>query len=167
LVSSQRKPTAHSSSQTYLCQEGVSNTNSNSDLTLGDLPTGIPATCKVVQSDNTIDGANIISGTYAHPDLIPSIAGCISVDFALKVSEVINGYIVYEYKHKLHDMEVQLEITAANEQHRKEQVNALNEIVTIRMSSSMIRITSSMVRIILLMLRCVEVVVKIILTGHV
>ena len=115
MVSSQRKPTAHSSSQTYLCQEGVSNTNSNSDLTLGDLPTGIPATrsltCKVVQSDNTIDGGNIISGTYVHSLLIPHIACWISVDFALKVSEVINGYIVYEYMRKAEDLEVQLEIT--------------------------------------------------------
>src|SRR5580658_3239213 len=77
--------------QTDLQQEGVSNTNSNSDLILGDLPTGIPATrsltCKVVQSDNTIDGGNIISGTYTHPLLIPSIAGWISPQFQIKANE--------------------------------------------------------------------------------
>jgi KilA-N domain/Protein of unknown function (DUF3627) len=53
----------------------------------------------------------IISGTYCHPDLIPPIACWISPLFALKVSKIINGYIVNEYKSKLNDMQLHLEET--------------------------------------------------------
>ena len=78
-----------------------SNTESNSNLALVDLPAGIPASrslvCKVVQTDNTIDGGTIISGTYTHPLLIPSIAGWISPQFQIKANEVVNGYIVHGY----------------------------------------------------------------------
>ena len=80
--------------ESYLDQKGVSNTNSNSNLALVDLPAGIPASrslvCKVVQTDNTIDGGTIISGTYTHPLLIPSIAGWISPQFQIKANEVVN-----------------------------------------------------------------------------
>ena len=97
-------------------QKDVSNAIPNSDLTLEDLPPkilgGRSLVCKTVLPDNTTDVGNIISGTYVHSLLIPHIACWISADFALKVSEVINGYIVYEYKRKAEDLEAQLEITA-------------------------------------------------------
>ena len=51
----------------------------------------------------------LISGTYCHPDLIPHIACWVSVDFAMKVSKVVNGYITQEYKNKLGAMQSQLE----------------------------------------------------------
>ena len=93
-------------------QKDVSNAIPNSDLTLEDLPPKIlgdrSLVCKTVLPDNTTDVGNIISGTYVHSLLIPHIACWISVDFALKVSEVINGYILYEYKRKAEDLEVQL-----------------------------------------------------------
>ena len=42
-----------------------------------------------------------ISGTYCHPDLIPSIAGWISPEFQLKANRVVNGYIIAQYKTQL------------------------------------------------------------------
>ena len=57
---------------------------------------------------NQTDEEYIISGTYCHPSLIPHIVCWISVEFALKVSDIINGYIVNEYKAKLNDMQMQL-----------------------------------------------------------
>jgi hypothetical protein len=117
---SQNKSSQHliQTLQNNLWQKDVSNAISNSDLTLEDLSHGIPGgrslVCKTVLPDNTTDVSNIISGTYVHSLLIPHIACWISADFALKVSEVINGYIVYEYKRKAEDLEGQLEITAGN-----------------------------------------------------
>jgi Protein of unknown function (DUF3627)/KilA-N domain len=116
-----------------LWQKDVSNAISNSDLTLEDLSHGIPGgrslVCKTVLPDNTTDVSNIISGTYVHSLLIPHIACWISVDFALKVSEVINGYIVYEYKRKAEDLEVQLEITAGNVAKLEEVVAEKDELI--------------------------------------
>lgn len=37
-------------------------------------------------------------GTYAHPDLVPHIGSWVSPKFALKVSKIINEYIVREYR---------------------------------------------------------------------
>jgi hypothetical protein len=84
-------------------QKDVSNAIPNSDLTLEDLPPKIlgdrSLVCKTVLPDNTTDVGNIISGTYVHSLLIPHIAGCISPEFQIKANEVVNGYIVHEYKH--------------------------------------------------------------------
>jgi hypothetical protein len=41
---------------------------------------------------------NEIRGTYAHPDLIPHIACWASVDFAIKVSKIVNAHLVRKYK---------------------------------------------------------------------
>ena len=104
--------TTNPSTSNQFGAKDVSNAIPNSDLTLEDLPPKIlgdrSLVCKTVVPDNTIDVGNIISGTYVHSLLIPHIACWISVDFAPKVSEVINGYIVYEYKRKAEDLEVQL-----------------------------------------------------------
>ena len=42
-----------------------------------------------------------ISGTYVHPLLIPHIASWISPKFGIKVSKIVNEYIINEYKNKL------------------------------------------------------------------
>ncbi len=39
-----------------------------------------------------------LSGTYAHPKLIPHIASWSSVKFAVTVSEIVNNFLVREYK---------------------------------------------------------------------
>ena len=57
--------------------------------------------CKVIIAANNTEMGRLISGTYCHPDLIPHIACWVSVDFAMKVSKVVNGYITPEYKNKL------------------------------------------------------------------
>ena len=70
----------------------------NSNLTLGDLSEQICAdrsfTCKKVNPSNATEMDRLISGTYCHPSLIPHIACWVSPDFALKVSEIINFFIV-------------------------------------------------------------------------
>ena len=48
-----------------------------------------------------------ISGTYAHPLLIPHIASWASYDFALKVSKIVNEYLVLEYRAKITAIEQQ------------------------------------------------------------
>ena len=77
----------------------------NSNLTLGDLSEQICAdrsfTCKKVNPSNATEMDHLISGTYCHPSLIPHIACWVSPDFALKVSEIINFFIVQEWKVKL------------------------------------------------------------------
>ena len=40
----------------------------------------------------------IISGTYIHPLIVPHIACWISPNFALRVSDIINDFIIGEYK---------------------------------------------------------------------
>lgn len=54
-----------------------------------------------------IKGGNIdiLRGTYVHPLLIPHIASWISSAFAIKVSIIINNFIVNEYKEKITNLE--------------------------------------------------------------
>jgi hypothetical protein len=85
--------------------------------------------CKSITTAKLSTEDKLIAGTYCHPDLIPSIAGWISPEFQIKANRVVNEYILREYKRELQDVKVQLEITAANEQHRKDQITALRGIV--------------------------------------
>jgi KilA-N domain/Protein of unknown function (DUF3627) len=77
----------------------------NGESTLEDLEAQMCAprfpACKFVQPANLINEDRLISGTYVHPDLIPSIAGWISPEFQLKANRVVNRYIVNEWKTKL------------------------------------------------------------------
>lgn len=43
-------------------------------------------------------GSNDYRGTYVHLDLIPHVASWISAKFALKVSKIVNGYLLKEQK---------------------------------------------------------------------
>src|SRR3981189_3967908 len=54
--------------------------------------------CKVVHNLNQTDKERIISGTYIHPDLVPSAAGWISPGFQIMANRVTNGYITMQYK---------------------------------------------------------------------
>lgn len=60
----------------------------------------------------TIKGGNkrlqLITGTYVHPLLIPHIASWISPIFAVKVSKIVNEFIIKEYKNKLLENEKKL-----------------------------------------------------------
>jgi KilA-N domain/Protein of unknown function (DUF3627) len=50
-----------------------------------------------------ITGGNVVEirGTYAHPKLIPHIACWASVSFAVMVSDIVNEYLVREYKESI------------------------------------------------------------------
>ena len=43
----------------------------------------------------------MVTGTYAHPDLVPHIASWVSPSFAIKVSRIVNEYLVKEEKEKI------------------------------------------------------------------
>src|SRR5271156_1746973 len=60
-----------------------------------------PGVCKYIETDMKTDKDKLISGTYLHPDLVPSIAGWISPEFQLKANRVVNRYIIDEWKTKL------------------------------------------------------------------
>ena len=74
----------------------------NPDFALRDAKTVIPVLastpCIFIKTANNTPTEQLISGTYCHPDLIPSIAGWISPEFQLKANRVVNGYIVAQYK---------------------------------------------------------------------
>jgi regulator of replication initiation timing len=58
-----------------------------------------------------VSGGQIIEirGTYAHPDLIPHIASWASPKFAVKVSRIVNAYLVREYKESLRVKDQQID----------------------------------------------------------
>lgn len=43
----------------------------------------------------------IITGTYAHPDLIPHIASWVSPKFAIKVSKIVNDFLIREREEEI------------------------------------------------------------------
>jgi hypothetical protein len=51
----------------------------------------------------------LVSGTYAHPLIVPQVAQWISVKFALMVSEIINQHLVDEYLLKLDEKDGEIE----------------------------------------------------------
>jgi KilA-N domain/Protein of unknown function (DUF3627) len=89
--------------------ENMHPNNENLTSTLGDLLERICTdrffACKKVAPSNFMEVDRLISGTYCHPELIPHIACWLSPSFALKVSKVINSYIMEEYRVKLETSE--------------------------------------------------------------
>src|SRR5271156_1039264 len=67
--------------------------------------------CKTIHTSHETIADKLISGTYCHPLLVPHIACWVSADFAIMVSELVNGCISQEYKYKLNAMQLQLEQT--------------------------------------------------------
>ena len=92
--------------QTQLGQQSHANTQGFPN-TLGDTSAGIPTeVSKYIQTENKSDQDRLISGTYIHPDLVPSLASWISPEFALKACRIINDYITHEYQEKLANEEL-------------------------------------------------------------
>src|SRR3977135_1873294 len=91
---------------------------------------GIPGSenlaCKSITTQNRSAVAMLISGTYCHPNLILHIACWISPEFALKVSKVVNGYIVMECKAHLDAAKQELDA----KQLALEQATELHEATT-------------------------------------
>ena len=65
--------------------------------------------CIFVKTANNTTTEQLKSGTYIHPDLVPSVAGWISPSFQIMANRVVNGYITQEYNSKLGAMQLQLE----------------------------------------------------------
>ena len=91
--------------ENQLSLENTHATLQNSDLALrddrcADLHIG-NFTIQKVNSGNKTEVGCTISGTYIHPDLVPSVAGWISPNFQLKANRVTNGYIAWQYKVQL------------------------------------------------------------------
>lgn len=63
-------------------------------------------------------------GTYVHPLLIPHIASWISSAFAIKVSIIVNNFIVNEYKEKINNLEEKI---SDLEEYTSEQDNTILE----------------------------------------
>src|SRR5271156_172900 len=112
-----------------------------------------PGVWRYIETDMKTDRSKLISGTYIHPDLVPSIAGWISAEFQLKANRVVNRYVVDEWKAKLeateraatqllfnlhqsqfalqnsedHNKQLQTEIHEKNEQ-----INEKNELIQVK-----------------------------------
>ena len=78
----------------------------NLDLALLDSEMGIPVSvCKSITTPNISGEDRLISGTYIHPDLIPSVAGWISPVFQLNANRIVNSYLVEDYRYRLQQSE--------------------------------------------------------------
>ena len=89
---------------------------------------------QIVLTRNKSAEAILISGTYIHPMLVVHVACWISETFALKVSRIVNNFIIAEYKTKLeaahlHLGETQKQLGDAHLQveEKTAKVNELNE----------------------------------------
>ena len=51
----------------------------------------------------------MITGTYAHPKLVPHIACWASHEFAYKVSTIVNDFVVKDHKKKITEQEIELD----------------------------------------------------------
>jgi hypothetical protein len=76
--------------------------NAEADNTCQDQPARIPAdtpkALQFVQAGNYHKAGTLITGTYIHSLLVCHVACWISPEFAFKVSKIINGFIITEYK---------------------------------------------------------------------
>src|SRR5277367_4265484 len=92
-----------------LGHQASDSTLAESSLSVSYTSAGIPAeasnsgslsvsVCKTVLFDRATEIGSLISGTYVHALLIPHVACWISEVFALKGGEIINQYLVSEYK---------------------------------------------------------------------
>src|SRR3977135_4042888 len=61
---------------------------------------------KVVKTFNQTNIEKTVSGTYYNPLIIPHIACWISPDFAIRVSEIVNHFLLGEYKDRVKEEQV-------------------------------------------------------------
>ena len=82
-----------------LALENGQHTFQNSDSTLRDTKPQIwGLVCKCIVTEKKTELDKLITGTYIHPDLVPSVAGWISPIFQIKSNRVVNAYLVAQYK---------------------------------------------------------------------
>src|SRR3981189_803952 len=77
---------------------------------------------KVVRTAQQTDAEKSVSGTYYNPLIIPHIACWISPDFAIIVSDIVNDFLVGEYKKCLEEEQARrrrADVRATEEQSRR------------------------------------------------
>ena len=91
------------------------------------IPAGRSKALEIVNAGNIQRDGTLISGAFIHALLIPHVACWISEEFALKVSKIVNDFLINEYKSKLNM--VQREAAAAQQQLliKDEQISNLQE----------------------------------------
>jgi hypothetical protein len=67
-----------------------------------------------------------LSGTYAHPLLVPHIASWISPEFAVKVSRIVNDHLVREYREQIREKNTRIDEMARNIEHLLLQVDGMS-----------------------------------------
>ena len=95
----------------------------SSDVSFGKLA------CKSIITQKKTDIDKLISGTYCHPLLIPHIGSWISVNFAVNVSTVVNGYIEHQYMENIHGMKLQCETAQQAKKEAIQQTQQLEKVV--------------------------------------
>lgn len=94
----------------FLSIRASGNTHTD-NLTLLDTETRIPVSVfKSIVTENKSDVDQLIYGTYCHNLLMPHIASWISSTFALRISCIVNDYMVKEYMEKLEKAEALLQM---------------------------------------------------------
>jgi hypothetical protein len=72
--------------------------NKNSRELVEEVKKNLPETRDVLITDNSY---GITRGTYVHPDLIPHIASWVSPKFAIKVSKIVNDFLIREREEEI------------------------------------------------------------------
>jgi hypothetical protein len=71
------------------------------EITTVDYPTTETKPFIIINGANNNQKNKLISGTYVHELLIPHIASWISPQFGIKVSKIVNNFLITEYKNSL------------------------------------------------------------------
>jgi hypothetical protein len=73
------------------------------EITAVDYPAAVNNAFIIVNTSNKSEKNKLISGTYVHELLIPHIASWISPQFGIKVSKIVNNFLITEYKNTIKD----------------------------------------------------------------
>jgi hypothetical protein len=89
---------------------------------------GIPPTSllEVYQSGKLRE----LSGTYAHPHLVPHIASWISPSFAVKVSRIVNDHLVREYREQIREKTDKIDELMTQMKNQNDKLDAQNKNLT-------------------------------------
>jgi KilA-N domain len=82
-----------------------------------------------ITTANKSEEDKLVSGTYVHPDLIPSIAGWISPQFQIKANRVVNAFIAHQYKEQLANMQASNDSKTIIIDMKNEIIEMKNEII--------------------------------------
>jgi hypothetical protein len=109
----------------------------HNENTLQPTPRGIPLeVCRYVQTENKDDADKLISGTYIHPYLLPSVAGWVSPKHQIQANVVLlafnrrqNREQIVEYEGKLNNMRAELTRSQEIEGWHLDHLNVLQDVL--------------------------------------